>query len=85
MPNEPRSGQHCLALSAIVSDAVDGATRLLTEIAKVGLRVLETHVVGDWDGQQRLHMRIAAPMGTDIVNISSRLARHVCVISLRLA
>ncbi len=85
MPNEFPRRQECFSLSAILSDAVDGVLRLLTDIAKFGFRILELHVVSEAGGEARVLMRIATPRGTDAANISSRLARHVCVITLRVA
>jgi hypothetical protein len=85
MPTERQSQQNCFSLSAVVSDVLDGATRFLTDFAKIGLQVREMHVVDDPEGEARLDMRLAAPEGMDMGNLASRLQRHVCVLSLSLA
>jgi hypothetical protein len=72
-------------LAAVVSDAVDGATRLLADVAKFGLGVRELHILNEACGDASVRMALTLPSEIDAANICSRLRRHVTVVSLELA
>jgi len=76
---------HCVGLAGVVSDPVDGATRLLTDVAKLGLAVRELHVLQGDCGSASIQMTLVVPSELDVANVCSRFRRHVTVISLKLA
>ena len=85
MPAESEQDQRDVELSAVVSDAVDGATQLLADVAKFGLCVREMHILSEARGDAAVRMALTLPTGVDAANICSRLRRHVTVVSLELA
>jgi hypothetical protein len=85
VPAETERDQRDVAVTAVVSDPIDGAARLLADIAKFGLCVRELHVVSEPRGKASVRMTLAAPAGMDTRQICSRLSRHVSVVALDLA
>lgn len=74
-----------LAFSAVVTDAFDGAIRLLSDVQRFGFRIRAFHV-----GEMALEgvsvqMTLAVPQETDDLHICSRMARHATVVSLESA
>ena len=84
-PTESEQDQRDVELAAVVSDAVDGATRLLADVAKLGLGVRELHILKEPRGDASVRMALTLPSEFDAANICSRLRRHVTVVSLELA
>jgi hypothetical protein len=85
MPAELERNHRRVELAGVASDAVDGVTRLLTDVAKFGLTVRELYVLQDDCGDASIRMTLLIPSELDVANVCSRLTRHVTINSLRLA
>jgi len=74
--------QRSLSVEAAVGDAIDASARLLADIAKFGLALMELHVTHESDGAGSLRMRLEAPGDLDLGSVAARLGRHLSVVSL---
>jgi hypothetical protein len=84
-PAECERNHRRVELAGAVSDAVDGVTRLLTDVAKFGLAVRELHVFQRDCSGASIQVTLVVPSELDVANVCSRLRRHVSVISLKVA
>jgi hypothetical protein len=85
MPAERERNHRRVELAGVASDAVDGVTRLLTDVAKFDLTVRELYVLQDDCGDASIRMTLVVPSELDVANVCSRLTRRVTINSLRLA
>ena len=85
MATEPFAPDRHLTLSAVVTDAFDGATRLLGDAQRFGFQIRAFHVDGLAGEGASIRMTLTVPQETDASHICSRLARHATVISLESA
>ena len=72
----------CLAIHLTVSDAVDGATRLLCDAQRFGFAIRSVHIDTLDNGNASVHMSLSVRSQTDTAQLCSRFARHVGVLSV---
>jgi hypothetical protein len=77
----PRLGRD-LAVHLTVSNALDGASRLLSDAQRFGFAIRSVRIDVLKDDLASVQMTLAVQPNTDTVQISSRLARHVSVLSV---
>jgi hypothetical protein len=85
VPAESEQNQRHVELAVVVSDAVDGAIRLLADVAKFDLCVRELHILKEGRGHASVRMALTLPAEVDAANVCSRLRHHVTIVSLELA
>ena len=85
MPAELERNHRRVELAGVASNAVDGVTRLLTDVAKFGLTVRELYVLQDDCGDASIRMTLLIPSELDVANVRSRLTRVARSPSSRLA
>lgn len=71
-----------LAVHLTVTDAVDGATRLLCDAQRFGFNIRSVHIDALTDGSASVRMMLAVQPQTDTAQICARFARHVSVVSV---
>jgi len=71
-----------LALQLTVTDAVDGATRLLCDAQRFGLAIQSVHIDALDNGTASVQMSVSVQTHTDAAQLCSRFARHVAVLSV---
>jgi hypothetical protein len=76
------SDSKSLAIHLTVSDAVDGATRLLCDAQRFGLAIRSVHIDALDNGNASVHMNLSVQAQTDTAQLCSRFARHVGVLSV---
>lgn len=74
-----------LVLTAVASDAFDGATRLLGDAERFGFRVSLFHLDARGEREASIRMTLLIPPEADASHIRCRLARHGSVISIEAA
>lgn len=71
-----------LAVQLTVTDALDGATRLLCDAQRFGFAIRSVRIDTREDGLASVHMTLVVQPETDTAQICFRFARHVSVVSI---
>lgn len=79
---ELASNSKSIAIHLTVSDAVDGATRLLCDAQRFGFAIRSFHIDTLDNGNASVRMSLSVQAQTDTAQLCSRFARHVGVLSV---
>lgn len=72
-----------LAISLVVTDAVDAAARLLNDAQRFGLAIRSVHIEVAQADRASIRLAVKEPQDINVEQMCARLARHHSVVSIQ--